>query len=291
MNKGVVIIALGYGIYGGLAFNLALSIKSNDPSCNISLIHDTQAISKLKDWHLQYFDRLIEIPKSDFNVGDHKEFQRAKLLLYKYSPYDYTIYLDADVIWNPDRSISWLFGTLLDKEFEVCNAGIYDLQRGAFENPKYTLWEDVHRIIKYWNLSGGRLFMCQTTFMYFKKSDKVKEMFETALAIYDDKKAPCKVWANGKPDEYCFNIALHKTGLEPTFIPYVPVYIHGIGGSPNKENMRRKFWAISNCGHKVDRIITSYYNDLVDYYCTCANIPDRLYHRDKMSVIPERSKG
>jgi hypothetical protein len=69
--RGVCVVALGYHIYGEMAFNLAASLRVVNPNIQIALLHDENGIETLTDEHLKMFNQSIEIvgvPET-FKVG------------------------------------------------------------------------------------------------------------------------------------------------------------------------------------------------------------------------------
>ena len=53
---------------------------------------------------------------------------KVKTALYKLSPYETTICLDADTIWINKRSINDLFNELKDENFTMANRSFMDLE-------------------------------------------------------------------------------------------------------------------------------------------------------------------
>ena len=290
MQRGVFIIALGYEMYGELAFNLAMSLKTNSPNIHITVLYSKSSIKSLRKWHLNYFDNMIECPADVYKVGKSNQYQRAKLYTYRFSPYEETIYLDADVVWNPDRKVESFFETIDNVDFTVCNKGYYSPKYKHHEKNGYTYWGSAEQIANYFKLEN-RLYQCQTTFFYFKRNEKIEEMFKKALEVYDDPKAPCCQWAGGKPDEFCFNVAMSQCNIRPHKFNYMPVYIQFTDGIRGKDYILDYYWVTSNCGNRVHVTVAKLYNNLVHKYCVINKIPDRFYHTNKKELIPERQHG
>ena len=290
MNNGIVIVALGYSIYGKMAFNLAMSLKTNDPDCRIAVLCNDTALLHLRACHLKYFDYLIKVPATDYTINGQTQFQRVKLKVYDYTPFDNTIYMDADSLWCPNRKVAWLFGELANVEYTTMPGGYYDIERKQMINQSYTFWGDRQKIIDYHKLTG-KFYQTQSTFFYFKKTERIKQFFETALQVYDDQKAPSNKWANGKPDEYCFNVAGSLCKVFPHNNKYRPVFLFLFEKIFLKQRIIDNYWAISTCGHKVHSQLQAVYNDLLNRYCRVNDIPDRFYHENKAELIPERKAG
>jgi hypothetical protein len=122
MEFGVCIIALGYELYGTSALNLAISLKIHEPNLKIALLCEPSSIKHLNEKELSYFDYLINVPPKEF---ENKNYFRVKLLLNELSPFQKTIYLDADNIFT-DKKISWLYGEVSGHQFFIGKNGQYD---------------------------------------------------------------------------------------------------------------------------------------------------------------------
>lgn len=290
MTRGVVIVACGSPLYGNLAFNLALSLKLNDRSCQIAVLHNDISLAHFKSWHWKYFDYLIRVPDKDFIIDgyDKPQYQRIKLKVCDYTPFDYTIYLDADSLWIKGRQISWLFGELYQLDYTISNGGYFDIDTYLEVKTCYTYWGDRQKIIDYWKLTKGKLYQTQSTFFYFKKTDKVKAMFKRMQEIYDDRQAPVVQWAGGKPDEYCFNIAGNMFEMYPHALIYKPIYLQMLDNVIIKDKVFNNYWGLSTCGNNVNPKLQEIYNRLLNDYCLEEGVPDRFLHKNKKDIIAVR---
>lgn len=88
--EGYTTIAVGDNMYIEMALNLALSIRSKD-SRPICLLTDQKTI--VKPEIAEYFDYIIRMSDEDCQVG-----AMNKINLFKYSPFDRTMYLDSDCL-------------------------------------------------------------------------------------------------------------------------------------------------------------------------------------------------
>lgn len=292
MKYGIVIVALGYPLYGNAAFNLALSIKHTTPDVPIAIVYEPQSISKLTERELTYFDHFVELPESYYTVGGKKQYQRAKLcvnLITNKLGWDYTIYMDSDNIWF-DKPVSWLFGQLCSRDFYIGYNGDYDVRTNKYTNKGYTYWalnDNIKGVCKYHNIEN---LLPQTIsgFFYFKNGQKADETFKKARTVYDDPKAPTITWANGKPDEYCINIALAQENYKQEQAHVF--YFDKINGSLREDAVKQRFWGFATGGNAVNPRLVHWFNQRVNVLCTIHKIDTRHYHIDKKDVILERSK-
>jgi alpha-N-acetylglucosamine transferase len=133
MNKeravnGIVMIALEDPAYAAAAFNLALSIKHFNPFLDITLLTDSTHQRCYRNEHYSVFDRIAEISSEDYTNDGRFCPGKAKLALYKYSAYKYSLYLDADSICFKN----------LDALFKQLNGHAFKSQRLR----NYTQWTD-----------------------------------------------------------------------------------------------------------------------------------------------------
>lgn len=290
MKTGVCIIALGYELYGYSALNLSLSIKAYSPHIRVALLTDGKSCAGLLDEEKKWFDEIIIVDEADYTVkGGKKEYQRAKLCVDKYTPFDHTMVIDADTIWF-DRRIEWLFGDCLTRgyEFYIGVNSTYNHKTKVRSRNSYTYWAEPSAICEQYKLDY--LLQSVSGLFYFSKGDVSDRVFEIAREIYDEPNTINIPWAGGKPDEFCLNIAMSKVGVK---LPETNrIYFRQTAGTLTSEQIYAQYWGLATGGARVDVSTVKLYNRLVDKYCIRLKIKDTLrhYHVDKASVIPERMK-
>lgn len=291
MKYGIVIIALGYPLYGNAAFNLALSIKDKCKDVPIALVYESNSLSELTENELTYFDEFLELPAKYYTVNGQKQYQRAKLCLDIFANqlgWDHVIYMDADNLWL-DKPVDWLFGQLFKHDFYIGCNGHYNVKTKSYTGKGYTYWvyPNIKTACEYHKIEK---ILPQTVsgFLYFKRGPKADETFRKARDVYDDPNAPTIVWANGKPDEYCMNIALGQENYtqEEAHI----FYFDKINNTLRNEVIEAKFWGFATGGNVVSPKLVHWYNARVNTLCINNGISSRHYHVDKKDVITEREK-
>lgn len=291
MKFGIVILALGHELYGSCAFNLALSLKLAEPKVSIALMTDDKAAAHLTDEEKGFFDHIITIDPKEYTVGREPQYQRAKLALNKYTPFERSIYLDADSIFF-DKPISWLAGEIFSFT-DICFGlnGEYNIASRTRSSSVYTYWGELPTIAKYHDLKG---YIPQTItgFFAWEKNSRTDQLFEIAASVYDDPKAPAIGWAAGRPDEYCFNVALAQMGIRlpvKHVVFFDKINTDEAGRPLPPERIYRSFWGLATGGSKVPPHVVRLYNRLVESYCVKAKIKSpRRFHVDKAEVIPAR---
>ena len=288
-NNGVIIQATGNSLYGRFAFNLAMSIRANDRIIPITLICDEEGIKDLKPYMLNFFTEIKYINEKDITFKGKKHHFLLKTMLYNYSPYQNTLFLDADTIINPKRMISYLFGELQHYNFVTSNNGYFDFKKNqqTLSTKTYQYWGDIDKIKMYYDLRD-RLWQVNSTIIYFSKSKEAKNIFNLAEEIYRDELSPKKENKWGFADEYCFNIALSKLQWEANKAPYNPIFIQFLGQRIDKNIILRDYWGFTNGGHRVNPLLIRLYNEMVNKYSESFQIMDRFFHVDKQNVIKER---
>lgn len=289
MKYGIVIIALGYELYGSCAYNLALSLKSNDDHIPVCILHDSKSIAHLTPAEQAFFDIKVKVSESDYIIDGVPHYFKLKLLLNKLTPFDYTIYMDADNIWFPDKKVSWLLGEVVQNDFIIGMNGEYIIKQNVNTGQKnYPFWCEMDKLIKYWEITS---FVPQTVsgFLAFRKCDHADKVFNMALQAYNDPNAPGRVWAGvGKSDEYCFNVAMAKLNISQK--PLNVFYFDRMDGQKPPEDIYKNYWGLATGGHKVSFNVVNLYDRLVNKYSIQKGMSSRHYHNDKANVIPERDK-
>ena len=289
-NKCILLVALGYEMYGNYAFNLALSIRKYNKEIPIYLMYENTAIIELTAKELSYFNGFIKAEKEMYSIDGINQYQYAKLHLFDIAEdigVDEVMYIDVDSMLVTD--IEHLFNEFKDKDFEIgCNGYYNDFNRSkentyTFWNKKRTAVRDIliyHKINNILSQSISGLF-------YFKVNDKAKQIFDVAKEVYLDKNAPCMVWANGKPDEYCFNVALCKLDIIPPKRHYL--FFEQAIGSYDLDYIKKHFYGYAVGGNKLSDRLESTYNNHINDLCLEFNIETRHYNKNKKDYIKERS--
>jgi hypothetical protein len=259
-----------------------------DPNVQIALLHDAAAVAHLTEQERSYFNHFITVPPEMYNVPGYStpQYQRVKLCIDLLTPFEETMYMDADNIWF-DRPVAWLYGEVCHDEFHISVNGYYDAATGKRTNPSYTYWwNNLGDVCNYWGITG-RLVQTVSGWLFFRNGAHATKIFELARKAYDDMNAPCMSWGGGKPDEYCFNVAL---GLVNHDQPERHVfYFTKLHGHMEAERIYRTYWGLANGGAIVDSNVVILYNRLANKYCTRKGITTRRYHVDKANVIPNRT--
>jgi hypothetical protein len=291
-TRGVIIMAYGNPYYGMYAANLAASIKFTTPDLNVCLLHDNSAIGHYTPTHRALFSEMHVIPNECFYSNGIFQPYKAKLYAYTLSPFDETIFIDADVIMFPKgRNLNDIFNELADVNFSIQNRSNYDVSTDI----KPDMWADLQDIKKEYKVNAGTFYYISSEFFYFKKVKEVKKLFNDAIKIYDNMKVNYKRFGGGIPDELPLSIAMLCNGIKPHADGFRPIYWESaekknytttqLYGTQRVEN----YIGYSAGGHIAsNNRMKSVYNDLAQFYAGQFGIPVSPF-RDKRTFNKERA--
>jgi hypothetical protein len=212
---GVVIIAIGNPIYSHWAFNLCVSLKSHTEGLNVSLITQGNSLVELEQDQKDLFDQIITAPDECTNGVRGYDVFKCKLHLDELSPYDKTLFLDADTIWNNDHSVTEFIHSLDGIEFTSANRGRIDCIDGNLRSG----WSDLKIIQQLYGIDY--VYDLSSEVMYFEKRTKV---FKEARKIYEDIRIQPMKFGEGFPDEVFFMVALELCKMKIHESPWYPSY-------------------------------------------------------------------
>lgn len=296
-SRGILILALGHANYGHMAYTLAASIKALSPDEKIAICYTPGVFSKVSETDLhKQVDQLIPCPKSYIEGGN---YIRAKAYLYDISPFDKTLFLDADMIWSNFLPAHQLLNELeKDKvKFTCMNEGYISMEDFKGElTPGYTFWAEPvdikERFINYKNIRSGKMYQTRTELLYFVKSEKNAKLFETVKTVYDGHGVKMTAFAKNKtPDELAYNIALCIHGIEPHRLKWAPVYWHWRHASNRMQlyNVAKHYYAYSIGGALLRPPVKAQYDIMAGAVFKKLGIRNPYSAKAKYQFLPERN--
>lgn len=241
----IVIIALESQFYFNLALNLAKSIKRHHRNLPIALLSD-----KFTD---PVFDQVI---KPDFtHHTENRKFNpfRLKTYIYDYSPFEKTLYLDADNLCIKP------IGDLL-KKLEETDFLIHEVKRWDKTNRERCkmVWTDKvgHKLVDLtnaYNIPEDNIYPeYNSSFIWFTKSEKNKKYFDLAKALYMDRRIKYKDIGTCYPDELAWGLAStilkQYSGVEH----FKPIYhkweASKKGGTDDINLIKERYWFLGMAG-------------------------------------------
>lgn len=240
-TKGVVIIAMSNPYYLHCAYNLILSLKAQDRLIPITLVTD------------KVYDHLFDVQKFMIDhvvrLDGANAFQ-IKTTLNKISLYDRTLYLDADMIWNPAKSLDELFKELDGVPFTMANRGIVN---GYYDWADFTVFKAGTSIDTLYNLSSE--------FIYWEKGEVSDAVFNAAHEFYGNNSLVTRRLGNNEPDEPSFAVGVSCAEITPHRVPYHPSYWAGNyqGKYTSQRDIQAQYYLVSMGGAYADRQIVNLY--------------------------------
>lgn len=281
-KKGILILALGHPYYGRMALNLALSIRYTS-SLPIALAYTQSAVTQISG-NLNWFDKIIEVPERCYKRRGNTEYIKAKTHIYTLSPFEETLFLDADTLWLPKKSVDLVFEDLKDINLAIQSRGSVDLSGDTIGKSFWCdlkEYKDVYGAKTYYNLSSE--------FIYFKKNKENAKLFSDASKIYDNLKIKHTMFGGGIPDELIYNIAMLQNKIEPFRSFYTPIYWEQ-AERKNLEprQMHENYYAYSVGGKISSNTEKRFYDNLSQFYGTKFGV-QHFKLKDKMNYLPERT--
>ena len=273
--KGILTIAVGEPLYGRMAVALAVSIKQNSRT-PIGIIYSKSAFKGLEDY-LAVFDHHILI---EDNVTPNKQVMELKVSLDLMTPYSETLFLDADTIINPSRSVDEMF--LQSSDFTMFNIGISPLS--GEPSPKYRAWAKYEDIAKFFNLPlDTKIPQVNSSVIFWRASLNSSYVFGEARKVLKSG-FKAETWREQFPDELAFNIACAITGVLPHKKSWRPIYLHILNDWRSKEYIIDKYIGLSIIGTEVKSTdIIKIYNDFVSYYFDMAGFKEKFTYTPKLA--------
>jgi len=275
MKRGILIYALGHPNYYQMAVVLAASIKVNDP-LPICLVTD----NIIKAEHAHLFDSFMWPDEKSIMQNGDKQYIKSKLFMYAHSPFNETIFLDADQVMIKDRKLSGIFDELKDVDLTFSNTGL----AGA------SVWADINEVQQ---LYGKRPFWnFHSELVYFKKKPAVREYFKAAVKVYEENKIKSATrFANANmADELAFQVAAIKTNIYPHKENWLPNFWY----DRDKKNNRKYPFELTDYitysigGNTIPQAVKNNYNTLAKYYFAKLGLSNPYQVIDKRSFLPER---
>lgn len=192
-ERGIIILAQGPLRYIAMARNISMSLSISNPEISKTLVTDSNA----GDLNF-FYDHIVPV-KENSGTG-----YIQKLLIYEYSPYEKTLFIDVDCLVI--RNIDWLF-----KRFEKLPVSVIGAKKfsGSLIGTSVEKLRDRLGIDYLLSFNGG--------VYYFERSETARKVFEDArdifLRTYDELGL---IKFSGKPgDEPVMSIAMAKHHMEP----------------------------------------------------------------------------
>jgi len=271
--RGIVTIAMKHPLYGKYAYNLALSAKSADMNVQVAVIADEEGLRHLHPGQRMIFDYIIE-PKSSKPLVN-------KFYLDRLTPFDETLFVDADMIFSPMADFNEFWRSMTTIEWTMANRGKDDIVKGISEwTTKEDIAEAYGEVEQWYDLSSE--------WIYFKKNDLSYSIFANAEMYYEDDKLKVREFAGDRPDEPYFNLSLISVNHKPHQAPYQPTYWQpAMKGFPGVMGIKKGWMAFSVGGKSIPQQQMQVYDELAKNASFRMNMPS-MKIAQKINQLSER---
>jgi hypothetical protein len=247
----------------------------------ITLITQTDTISRLDDNYKALFTEIKEIPKHCYTLKDNETcYIKAKAHMDELTPYDYTLFIDADVILINNFVINDEIEKLKGLDFTIKNKG---------KNNKFSIWADMNEVVKQYNLEDQEIYEIHSEFIWWKKGQpamaKWAENFET-LKVQPTNFAGCVA------DELPLFISMAQTNTKPHLEGYNPIYWYNQDSKNQKriKDMRDDgYCGLSIGGNAISELQRTNYDILATIYSKMFNMHYILKAQQKKKWDANRS--
>lgn len=271
--RGIVTMALKHPLYGKYAYNLALSIKSADMRQQVAVIADEEGLRHLHPGQRMIFDHIIEPASAQPLVN--------KFHLHELSPFEETLFVDADMIFSPMADFNEFWRSMSNVEWTMANRGLDDLIKGISEWTTMQDLEEAYGGVDQW-------YDLSSEWIYFKKNDLSYTIFVNAEMYYEENKLKVRAFAGDRPDEPYFNLALISVGHKPHQAPYQPTYWQpAMKGFPGVMGIKKGWMAFSVGGKTIPQQQQVVYDELAKNASFRMNMPS-MKIAQKMNQLSER---
>jgi hypothetical protein len=273
--KGIITIAVKHSLYGRYAYNLAVSLRATNPIIPISIIADEIGISHLNESQRAIFDHIITPSLSDYSNGEKITPLNLKYHLYKYSPYENTIFMDADTILTPTANVGGMFESLQGINFTIANRGEQTPQEGVSQ---WVMGKNLD--VPYW-------YDLSSEFIYFEKGVVAKNVFSDALKHYKQGVLPTKAFAGDKPDEPFLMLGMIDNGIKPHKVPFKPSFWYAAEKHKSAVQIKQEYTMFSLGGKLIPRAQKLIYDDICKNVSYRSGLATMSIHQ-KMNSMNER---
>ena len=275
-----------------MAYNVALTIKANSPEVPIAILYNKNALDHLSESRHQVFDQMIELTDTSlWTINGQLNYAYPKLHLNAISPFEETIFLDVDTAWCGNNEIQSLFDQCSKYDFVIKNRNFFDMKSQLTNDGKpLWFWVNESEVAEAYKIRSGKMYSVHAEFIYFKKTDKSKLIFDTAIEVANDVKVESGLkWAGqNNCDEVPFSLSLL---LNKVSIPvgFNPIHWYSADGEfMQRRDIMDNYSLISSGGNSFPKSLRSFYNDLIHCAAQQLNMPAGFPHQDKKTFLQER---
>jgi hypothetical protein len=288
-KKGILLIAAGHPNYGKLAATLAMSLRSIGCSWPITVAVTEGSLSHVTPEYLEYISDTVTIPQEYITHNGEVCYIKAKAHINDLTPYDWTLFIDADVVML--TMIKWedIEAKITQHNFTVKNSG-YKLFSETTENNEQ--WCKVSDVVEAYKFAKEKRFDVHSEFIFWKKTEATNALFKEWANQYKNLKIKGYKFAGCIPDELPLFIAIAKTETYPEIENWHPTYWpHAVSGMKTIAQMNDDgYFGFSIGGRTLSPQIKERYDIISKVHAKRMGISRTFQALPKHRWLPERDK-
>jgi len=215
ITKGILLIAFGKPGYGYAAYNMMQSIRRFNDTIPVTLLHDDEAVKYLESFQTTIFNDTVKLTKENYTVDGKFNPAKVKCEMYRYLPYDETLYLDVDgcALKDIEPLINQLSANKKPYQCDVVSFG------GINDKLSYS-WAANNNLWEYFKLKDTQTYYSvQTSFCYIKKGKEAEKIFNRIEENFHNNIFPFEKlsykWGGTMPDELIVGGTLSQMNYDP----------------------------------------------------------------------------
>lgn len=286
MTTGILLIAIGHKNYGCMAANLAMSLRANGCELPITLVTQLETITRLDDDYRKLFTDIKTIEPHCYTLADNQTcFIKAKAHMDELTPYDYTLFIDADVIMINNGKINEIINELKGIDFAIKNSGFtpYDSDKIT---PDSKQWANLLEVKEAFGFTNERIWNVHSEFIWWKKGHP---LFKKWVENFENIRVKNIEFAGCIPDELPLWISMCQLGVDchqenwhPTFWPMDSKKIMRL------KDIKDDYCGVSIGGNRIHEVQLTTYNNLVQIHANRMNMRYKFLQQPKKRWAPER---
>ncbi len=285
-NIGILLIAIGHKNYGCMAANLAMSLRSNGCELPITLVTQPDTISRLDESYLKLFSEIKTIPPHCYTLkGNDVCFIKAKAHMDELTPYDYTLFIDADVIMINNGLINKFIEDLKCVDFAIKNSGYTPFDSQTI-TPQSKQWANLLEVKESFGFTNEKIWNVHSEFIWWKKGHP---LFAKWVENFENIRVNNIEFAGCIPDELPLWISMcqlrvdcHKENYHPTFWPMDAKKLMRL------KDIQDSYCGISIGGNRISDNQLTMYNNQVQIHAMKLNMRYKYLQQPKKRWAPER---
>lgn len=273
MQPGILLIAVdafGEGFYYHLAYNMALSIKLDSPDTPIAVLTDDVNMSHLTEKQKSIFDIKIPVQEEDYFEDFLMNPFLLKTNIYKYSPFETTLYLDVDGLFMFGyKHLSDLFDRLKDVPFQIHEVRRYTKDQRSesgmiWTKPKENEPNHFASLWEVYGLKDDSVYPeYNSSFIWFKKTPENEFYFNGVKTNYFNRKVAFKALGKSYPDEMAWNITSAQMNHMGAIDGFKPCFFEWEHTDKEFENIARtSYFMMMAGGFQISKLV-SFYDNLI----------------------------